>query len=44
MTPETPPQERMYLHHEAEPGFRPWFYAAVVVGVLYLVLAFSGVL
>lgn len=37
-----PKGEVTLLGHEATPGFRPWLYAALAAGVIYLVLAFSG--
>ena len=36
-------KEKMVLSHDPVPGYRPVFYVAVAIGVLYLLLAFAGV-
>jgi hypothetical protein len=32
--------ERMELRHDAVPGYRPVFYVACAVGIVYLVIVF----
>ena len=36
-------EEKMVLSHDPVPGYRPVFYVTVALGVLYLLLAFVGV-
>ena len=41
MSEEKIDQERMVLSHEPVPGYKKFFYAAIIIGVIYLAIIFS---